>query len=57
MDLYLHAKSQHIPEQKWAVLATLVQQTHMLCEVESLWEELQHLNTSWIKTDSHTDIR
>ena len=42
-DLYLHANSEHHPTQKQAVMSTLVHRAKMICDAESLEEELQHL--------------
>jgi hypothetical protein len=43
MDLYLHAKSEHHPPQKQAMLKTLIQQARTICNAESLDKEINHL--------------
>jgi hypothetical protein len=41
-DLYLHVNSEHHPAQK-QVMCTLIHRAKMICDTESLEEELQHL--------------
>jgi hypothetical protein len=41
--LYLHAKSEHNPAQKQAVLTTLVRRARTLCDNENLGGETHHL--------------
>jgi hypothetical protein len=42
-DLYLHAKSEHHPAHKRAVLTTLIRRAKTLCDPDSLEKEIQHL--------------
>jgi hypothetical protein len=42
-DLYLHAKSEHHPAQKRAVLTTLIRHAKTLYDPDSLGKEIQHL--------------
>jgi hypothetical protein len=43
MELYLHAKSEHHPAQKQAVLMTLARHARTICDTESLHGEIHHL--------------
>jgi hypothetical protein len=42
-DTYLHAKSEHHPAQKKAVLTTPVQRARTICDADSLDAEINHL--------------
>jgi hypothetical protein len=57
-DLYLHAKSEHHPAQKRAVLTTLVGRARTLYDPESLRGEIQHLKDIFLRNRfSKKDIR
>jgi hypothetical protein len=51
-DLYLHAKSEHHPAQKWAVLTTLIRWAKTLCDPDSLVKEIQHLRDTFKEMDT-----
>jgi hypothetical protein len=46
-DLHLHAKSEHQPAQKRAVLTTLIRRAKTLCDPDSLGKEIQHLRDTF----------
>jgi hypothetical protein len=46
-DLYLHAKSEHHPAQKRAVLTTLIRRAKTLCDPNSLGKEIQRLRDNF----------
>jgi hypothetical protein len=46
-DLYLHAKSEYHLEQKRAVLTTLIQCARILCDLDSLRKETEHLRDTF----------
>jgi hypothetical protein len=46
-DLYLHAKSKHHPAQNRAVLTTLVQHARIICDADSLGDEMEHLKKTF----------
>jgi hypothetical protein len=50
-EIYLHAKSAHIPAQKQVVLMTLVRRARTLCDTESLEGEIHHLKCIFCGTD------
>jgi len=49
-DLNLHAKSEHHPSKKRAVLSTLVRRAKTLCDPGSLREEIIHLKDNFQPT-------
>jgi hypothetical protein len=55
-DLYLHAKSQHHPEQKWAGLTALVRRARTVSDPESLRGEIQHLKCVFTGMDTARKI-
>jgi hypothetical protein len=57
-DLYLHAKSEHHPAQKRAVLTTLIRRAKTLCHPDSLEKEIQHLRDTFQRNGySKSEIR
>jgi hypothetical protein len=42
-NLYLHAKSAHLPAQKKGFLLSLIHRARRLCDADSLDKEIQHL--------------
>jgi hypothetical protein len=57
-DLYLHAKSEHHPAQKRAVLTTLIRRAKTLCDPDSLGKEIRHLSDTFQRNGySKSEIR
>jgi hypothetical protein len=57
-DLYLHAKSEHHPAHKRAVLTTLIRRAKTLCHPDSLGKEIQHLRDTFQRNGySKSEIR
>jgi hypothetical protein len=57
-DLYLHAKSEHHPAQKRAVLTTLIRRAKTLCDPDNLEKEIQHLRDTFQRNGySKSEIR
>jgi hypothetical protein len=42
-DLYLHAKSHHLPSQKHTIPTTLINQATPVCDTKCLYTEIWHL--------------
>jgi hypothetical protein len=55
-DLYLHAKSAHLPAQKKGVLLSLIHLARRLCDADSLDKEVQHIKETFKKMATATRI-
>jgi hypothetical protein len=53
-DLCLHAKSEHHPAKKRAILNTLIRLAKTLCDPDSLGKEVQHLRYTFQKKNGYS---